>query len=94
MQNGSPAVTVCYCPNCGTAIWKDFWESGGKWNIRPQGLHAGIRAGAPASAYDKIEAGLLDAIDIAREIAGSDDWPKPWEEAGVSKATWYRRKKG
>jgi len=61
MQNGSPAVTVCYCPNCGTAIWKDFWDSGGEWNIRPQGLHAGLHAGASEEVTQEM-------LDRAREI--------------------------
>jgi hypothetical protein len=36
---------------------------------------------------------LISGTDLAKRLRGRPPAPKPWIEAGVSRMTWYRRKK-
>jgi hypothetical protein len=103
MQDGNHVIDS-FCPHCGGTIWRieyvefnkvrlacdgcftrgygqKVWDAGGKQDVRQKGLYAGIHA-------SKAEAPMKRSRGRPKS-----DKPRPWEEAGVPKATWYRRQK-
>ncbi len=79
-QTGKAGVTIV-CPACG--------RSYAGWTASGVGRSIGARA-------EGVSAGVHAEVASKEKVGGngqSYESMKPWESAGVSKATWYRHRK-
>ena len=83
--------TVEACPRCGGSgncrvDIKVIKEAGGQGYVRPGQVPAGVHAPVHAEAA----CGQKEEVKMGRpRIVGE----RPWEAAGMSRSTWFRRKK-
>jgi|SRR5215469_4969386 len=92
------------CGECGGELFRVYWRSDGgglgairvicagcggasEYGLRPQGVSAGVHAGLHAGAAGEGSGGTVVRLGRPNVVG------RPWEAEGISRRTWYNRKK-